>query len=556
LLEVLGVGGMGRVWLADDELLDRRVAVKEITTPTDVTTTQLLDLQVRTMREARAAAKLDHPAVVTVFDVVWRPGHSWIVMEYVNSRSLHDAVRADGPMSHREAARIGLEVLGALRAAHAVGVLHRDVKPHNVLLAADGRVVLTDFGLATFEGAEHGTDPLMGSPHFIAPERLQPGDSGEAADLWSLGATLYAAVEGRSPFARRTTEASLAAVLTDPPDPPQHPGLLTPTIEALLTKDPAQRLSAAEAEARLRRAADEPAVGVVPRQPSIESKARGQVAMPAPASVWAAVTPLPAPWTRPSRRIVAGLVGSAMLLAGAVGTAVVLNTDRGRPISTPAALVATPDSTGSPTPGDATGSAGSASTSVSPGPAGSDLPPSPATMSSPAAGITPISLCGFPATGVGEVGLRRTAPEPLPAGFVWHRDTLGFALALPTGWSRSKAGSKTCFRDPAGGRALTVDSRVPDGRQPLEYWQAAEKTAIKTVPGYSKVSMGVLVLKDGGADWEYSWQPATGPRLHTRRVLLAVGTDREFLLQWTTSDQDWTLNVPIEQRVVSSIREF
>src|ERR1700712_3260904 len=156
LLEVLGTGGMGRVWLADDELLDRRVAIKETATATDVTPPQMLAVQPRTMLEARAAARLDHPAVVTVFDVVWRPGHSWIVMEYVNSRSLHDAVRADGPLPHPEAARIGLQLLGALRAAHAVGVLHRDVKPHNVLLAADGRVVLTDFGLATFEGAEHG----------------------------------------------------------------------------------------------------------------------------------------------------------------------------------------------------------------------------------------------------------------------------------------------------------------------------------------------------------------------------------------------------------------
>jgi eukaryotic-like serine/threonine-protein kinase len=542
LLEVLGVGGMGRVWLADDELLDRRVAVKEITTPTDITTTQMLDLQLRTMREARAAAKLDHPSVVTVFDVVWLPGHSWIVMEYFNSRSLHDAVRADGPMPHPEAARIGLQVLGALRAVHAVGVLHRDVKPHNVLLAADGRVVLTDFGLATFEGAEHGSDPLMGSPHFIAPERLQPGESGEAADLWSLGATLYAAVEGRPPFARRTTEASLAAVLTEPPDPTQHPGLLTPIIKALLTKDPARRLSAEEAEARLRRAVDQRAVGVVPRRRGTGSRARGRVAMPAATSVWATVAALPEPRPRPSRRTVAGLVGSAVLLAGAVGSAVLLNTGHGRAASTPAAMVATPSS--APTPSAATPSAATSSAATS-----SALVPS------PVAGITPVSLCGFSAPAGGPVGVGRTPPEPLPSGFVWHGDTLGFALALPAGWTRSKAGATTCFRDPAGGRALTVNSAAPVTPNPLRYLQAAEKAALTTVPGYAKVSMGVLLLKDGGADWEYTWQPATGPRLHARRVLLAVGPDRAFLLQWTTSDQDWTLNVPTQQRIVSSLRE-
>jgi hypothetical protein len=142
----------------------------------------------------------------------------------------------------------------------------------------------------------------------------------------------------------------------------------------------------------------------------------------------------------------------------------------------------------------------------------------------------------------------------LPSGFVWHGDTLGFALALPAGWTRSKAGAITCFRDPAGGRALTVNGAAPVTANPLRYWQAAEKTALRTVSGYAKVSMGVLLLKDGGADWEYSWQPATGPRLHTRRVLLAVGPDRAFLLQWTTSDQDWTPNVPTQQRIVSSLR--
>jgi eukaryotic-like serine/threonine-protein kinase len=529
LLEVLGAGGMGRVWLADDELLDRRVAIKEIATPTDVTTSQLLDLQVRTMREARAAARLDHPAVVTVFDVVWRPGHSWIVMEYVNSRSLHDAVRADGPLPHPEVARIGLQLLGALRAAHAVGVLHRDVKPHNVLLAADGRVVLTDFGLATFEGAEHGTGPLMGSPHFIAPERLKPGGSGEAADLWSLGATLYTAVEGRSPFARPTVEASLSAVLAEPPDPPRHPGLLTPIIKALLVKDPGQRLTAAEAETRLRRAVAERAVGIVPRARGL-ARVPATNAGPAP-SAWATLIPAtsPASETAPSRRTVAGLAGLAVLLAGALGAAVLLNTGHDRPATTPAALVGTPGAVATP-------------------------PAATAAAPSTAASVAPINLCGFTRPGSGSVGLAQGAPEPLPAGFVWHRDTTGFALALPTGWTRSKLGSKTCFSDPAGGRAFTVDSRAPITPRPLDYWQAAEKTALRAVPGYAKVGMGALLLKDGGADWEYSWQPATGARLHTRRILLAVGKEREFLIQWTTSDQDWTLNVPTQQRIVSSLR--
>jgi serine/threonine protein kinase len=161
LIEELGAGGMGQVWLADDELLGRRVAVKEIL----ASPAELPDD--RTVREARAAARLDHPNVVKVFDVVWWSGRSWIVMEYVGPRSLHTAIRADGPLPHREAAKIGLQMLIALRAAHSAGVLHRDVKPHNVLLGADGRVVLTDFGLAT-ERPELTIEPNMGSPFFLA----------------------------------------------------------------------------------------------------------------------------------------------------------------------------------------------------------------------------------------------------------------------------------------------------------------------------------------------------------------------------------------------------
>ncbi len=246
LLEVIGSGGMGRVWRAEDDLLLRTVAVKEITVPS----TALLVAEA--MREARAAARLDHPGVVKVFDVVWRRGRCWIVMEYVESRSLQRVVRDDGPLPYREIARIGLAVLAALRTAHAAGVLHRDVKPDNVLLAADGRVVLTDFGLATVGGVDAGPDPRLGSPSFIAPERVESGDAGVASDLWSFGAMLYAAVEGRPPFARGDAAASLRALLSDPPDEPELAGPLAPLLLALLEKDPARRPPAADVEARLR----------------------------------------------------------------------------------------------------------------------------------------------------------------------------------------------------------------------------------------------------------------------------------------------------------------
>ena len=275
LLEVIGAGGMGRVWLAEDELLCRRVAVKEIAGPA----TGPADTSPRTMREARAAARLHHPGVVKIFDVVWRPEHSWIVMEYVKSRSLHERIREDGPLAHREAARLGLQMLSALRAAHAAGVLHHDVKPHNVLLAEDGRVVLTDFGLATTGDPDGGTEPLMGSPSYVAPERLLPGEAGPAADLWSLGATLFAATEGQPPFARDDTAESLRAVVHDEPDPPRHPGPLTPVLRDLLTKDPAGRPTAADLELRLRRITDGPPIPA-PRTSGPAVFARGLANVP------------------------------------------------------------------------------------------------------------------------------------------------------------------------------------------------------------------------------------------------------------------------------------
>jgi len=275
LIEVIGEGGMGRVWLAEDELLWRKVAVKEIAAPADGLPDD------RTMGEARAAARLHHPNVVKIFDVVWWSGRSWIVMEYVESRSLHEVVAEDGPRTHREAARIGLQMLAALAAAHAAGVLHRDVKPHNVLIDPGGRVVLTDFGLAATDGTDFAAEPLVGSPFFIAPERLQRVPTGPAADLWSLGATLYAATEGRPPFARDSIPGSLVAATSDEPDAPRRPGPLTPVILDMLAKDPAARPSAAGLETRLRRIAENtvgiarPAAARVPATPGFGTPPAG-----------------------------------------------------------------------------------------------------------------------------------------------------------------------------------------------------------------------------------------------------------------------------------------
>ncbi|BFU42967.1 hypothetical protein KRMM14A1004_12040 [Krasilnikovia sp. MM14-A1004] len=239
--------------MARDEMLDRDVAVKEFVPPAWMSDEEKGRLRTRTLREARSAARLNHPHVVRIYDVVHADGLPWIVMEYIESRSLFQVVREDGPFAPVAAARIGLALLDALTAAHRAGVLHRDVKPHNVLIGHDGRVVLTDFGLATFvdEGSVTGPGMIVGSPHYVSPERARDGASTVESDLWSLGATLYAAVEARSPYARESVMATLIALASAEPDPPVLAGPLAPVLLGLLRRDPAERLTAAEVAERL-----------------------------------------------------------------------------------------------------------------------------------------------------------------------------------------------------------------------------------------------------------------------------------------------------------------
>ncbi len=248
---------MGCVWAARDELLGREVAVKELVLPGGMAPDDVRELGERALREARSIARLDHRNVVRIFDVLFTDGRPWIVMELVPSRSLYEVVSSDGPMPPDQVARIGLGVLAALRAAHRAGILHRDVKPANVLLGHDGRVVLTDFGLATAVGDSSMTSTgiVLGSPSYLAPERTADGEIGPAADLWSLGATLYAAVEGRPPYAKSSPMTTLTALATEPPRPPEQAGVLGPVLAALLEKDPARRADASTAEHLLREAA-------------------------------------------------------------------------------------------------------------------------------------------------------------------------------------------------------------------------------------------------------------------------------------------------------------
>ncbi|MBD0838069.1 serine/threonine-protein kinase [Streptomyces sp. TRM68416] len=254
LLSPLGEGGMGTVWRARDEVLHREVAVKEVRAPHGLPAAEEQRMYARLEREAWAAARVANRNVVTVYDVATQDGRPWIVMELVRGISLAELLDAEGPLPPQRAAHIGAEVLSALRAAHEAGVLHRDVKPANVLLSNDGRVVLTDFGIAMVEGSSAltMTGEVIGSPEFLAPERALGRRPGPESDLWSLGVLLYAAVEGNSPFRQDTPLSTLRAIVDEELPRPVRAGALAPVIEGLLRKDPAERLSAERAEQDLR----------------------------------------------------------------------------------------------------------------------------------------------------------------------------------------------------------------------------------------------------------------------------------------------------------------
>ncbi|WP_258382896.1 serine/threonine-protein kinase, partial [Streptomyces sp. NTH33] len=249
---------MGRVWRAHDEVLHRAVAIKELTAALYAAGNDQAVLLARTRAEARAAARINHSAVVTVHDVLEHDGRPWIVMELVEGRSLADTLKERGRLEPEEAARTGLWVLRALRAAHTAGVLHRDVKPGNVLLGRDGRVLLTDFGIAQIEGDTTitRTGEVVGSVDYLAPERVRGHDPGPASDLWALGATLYTAVEGLSPFRRTSPLTTMQAVVDEEPREARYAGSLGPVITALLRKDPAERPPAEAAEQMLAEAAE------------------------------------------------------------------------------------------------------------------------------------------------------------------------------------------------------------------------------------------------------------------------------------------------------------
>ncbi|MFE9028064.1 protein kinase [Streptomyces iakyrus] len=322
--EALGRGGMGVVWKAVDEVLGREVAVKELRTYTDAAGPELADLQVRMRREARAAARVRHPGVISVHDIAQVDGRPIIVMELVDGPSLDDVLRERGPLDPGEAAGIGAKVMDALAAAHRAGVLHRDVKPANILLDRSGRVVLTDFGIATMDDPGDGSathltrsGELVGSLDYLAPERAQGADPGPASDIWALGATLYAAVEGSSPFRRTSTFSTLTAIVTEPLPEPRRAGSLAPVLQRLMDKRPESRPEADQARELLQAVADTGGTDTP------TSSLRGPAAPPPRAETEPSVPSVPPGFGPPQHRADSGTAAAfgAAGVAGAAGAA-------------------------------------------------------------------------------------------------------------------------------------------------------------------------------------------------------------------------------------------
>ncbi|MGW0218893.1 protein kinase domain-containing protein [Micromonospora chokoriensis] len=563
LLDLVGRGGMGRVWRAHDEMLHREVAVKEIVPPSWLADHERDELRSRTLREARAAARLNHPAVVRLYDVVPVEGSPWIVMEYVPSRTLQDVLDAEGPLEPARAARIGLAVLDALHAAHTAGVLHRDIKPQNVLVAHDGRVMLTDFGLATFDGGDGVlTRPGMvfGSPQYVAPERAAEGVSTVAADLWSLGATLHAAVEGRSPYARSTAMATLSALAAGPPDPAPHAGQLAPVLDGLLRRDPRDRLDHDAARRLLTAAAtgrpEPPPVSDRPPVPDRPASTPGLVGVPAVAEgadEQDPTVPLPDPGHRPSdptttaptpERAGAGrttrrlaLVAVALLVAAAAGVGSTLALTDDKPADTGG--WSSPQPQNGPYDGGGPGGPGPGPDRPGPPPGGRDVPPPPFACVRPHIAGTPVRA-GTAASG------ERFRPPP---GWVWYADSTGFRVSVPATWYHSRDGEASCFQDPATGRAFSVAEG--DRADALGRLRAGRDAAISAgaLPRYDEIR---LAATDDGAEWECRWTaPFGGLWLHARHQVIGAG---RWTLGWITHDDDWASGTPDWESVRNSFR--
>ena len=537
LLEPLGHGGMGAVWRAHDGLLEREVAVKQVQLPAWLPEGEQQSVRARVMREARAAARLSHPASVTVFDVVEEGQYTYLVMELVEAATLADLVEEQGPLTPERTARIGLEVLGALELAHRQGIVHRDVKPSNIMVPVDGSVKLADFGVASVRDhpAITHTGQLIGSPAYMAPEQAQGETSGPAADLWGLGASLYYAVEGQPPFDKAGAIPTLNAVVHDEPRPPERAGPLAPLLERLLGKDPAGR----------------------PAGPALRDQLE-RVASGHPDDVATAAEAGPA---APADQAAAAAAEAALLVDAAAGPATAPATEAAA--SVPATPLPGPERPLRPPPSE---TPAAAAPPPSPGPeprsvtAARPIPPrGPLVAAVVVVVAVVLAVLAWQAVSDDEEPGSATSPTTAPpsspttaaqgpadaavrtpAGWVQYTDAAtGYRIAHPPDWRVQRVDrTRTDFRDPGSGAYLRVDWTDRPKDSPVADWQAQSKSFGTRHAGYEELRIEPAAYRGyNAAIWEYAYSSGSA-RLHAVDLGFVTG-GWGFALNFQTSEEAW-----------------
>ncbi|WP_329118477.1 serine/threonine-protein kinase [Streptomyces sp. NBC_01465] len=572
--EVLGKGGMGTVWRAVDETLGRTVAVKELRFPSAIDDDEKRRLITRTLREAKAIARIRNSGAVTVYDVVDEDDRPWIVMELVEGGSLAERVREDGVLTPRRAAEVGLAILDVLRAAHREGILHRDVKPSNVLIAEDGRVVLTDFGIAQVEGdpSVTSTGMLVGAPSYISPERARGHKPGPPADLWSLGGLLYASVEGVPPYDKGSAIATLTAVMTEPLDPPKNAGPLEEVIYGLLAKDPDQRLDDAGARALLTEIVNAPEVAaktaevpadatrVVPLPPVPEEKkkpvrpaktgksaketadaaaerlrsalksVRNEKAVPAAAAAPGAGAVVPPARTTPVRASLTDVVPRRTLVIAAVVVALaVLGTilaftlggdDKGDKGKSPA-VTASSSAGASSGKGEGKGKGKDEEKDNSGKGGGQGTGETPSAPESSGASSDP----GGENAGGGDAAVT-----------TYHHDQ-GFSIGLPKGWKYQSTGSAGARFTGPGGQKLLVGWTTTPKSDPVADWKSQESYMVRD--RYERVRIEKVDYRGWNtADWEFTYQD-NGTKFRSVDRGFVVNSKLGYGLMYTARAADW-----------------
>ncbi|KUL54074.1 serine/threonine protein kinase [Streptomyces sp. NRRL F-4489] len=594
LLERIGQGGMGTVWRARDEVLGRQVAVKRLHVSPQLDADELATRHERTTREAQAAARINHPNVVSVHDVVDDEGLPCIVMEYVPSTTLGDAIkkaaRTGTYLAPREAARIGRGMIAALRAAHSAGVLHRDVKPGNVLLGEEGRVVLTDFGIAVATGASTltKTGELVGSIDYLAPERVKGGTPGPASDLWALGATLYQAVEGKPPFRKPTAVETAYAIAVDPVEPPRNAGQLGPLIEALLAKEPGDRPTAEVVEQALRAAEAEAetalmgwptlALGTVARDRSATDDASEAPTHPVASAA------APAATGRDTSDGTGYGTGQGTRTATATGTTVG-NGTAGHTAPGPATGVvrppAAPTAAGEGTvpvaapPGAVTGTTAGTGTDVltAGGPAprrrrGKVVAWSIAGVLVAGGGAGAAWYVTHRDTGTAQKSAADTGtpvvpgaprasigpPPPLPEGYrqVTEKD-LGVTFPVPADWKRQvlDGGRQIVYYSDADLARLTLNALDFSSADQVEHFKSVESDLKVQYPSYKRLRLQDTIFQgDPAAIWEFSFQ---GRVREYRGIDLGFGREggKEYAIYVSAPSANW----PKFEQVFTNVKD-